>query len=156
MPRRSPPSTHSSPLPILGWREWLTLPTLELPPIKAKVDTGARTSALHAFAIELYDCQGEPWVRFQVHPRQRDSHCTVTATAPLLGERWVRSSNGDRQRRPVITTLVVLGDYQWPIELTLTNRDAMGFRMLLGRAAVRRRFLVDPERSYLLGKPSGH
>lgn len=138
---------------VVGWREWLALPDLGITQIKAKVDTGARSSALHAFDIHRCDRDGVEQVRFRVHPRQRDTTLTITAAAPILAERWIRSSSGQRQYRPVITTWVTLGEQRWPIELTLTNRDAMGFRMLLGREAVRRRFLVDPGRSYLFPAP---
>ncbi len=144
-PRRSP-----EPGSIIGWREWLTLPELGISPIKAKIDTGARSSALHAFDIHYQQQDGVPMVHFKVHPRQRDSQLTLEATMPLWDKRLVRSSNGHVQERPVIKTLVHLGKQQWVIELTLTNRDVMGFRMLLGREAVRHRFLVDPGASYVL------
>lgn len=149
---KSPKS--SAPLPSIGWREWLALPELGIERIKVKVDTGARTSALHASGIEHFDKDGVPWVRFKVHPLQRDVRTTVCAEAPLLDEREVRSSSGKATRRPVIATRMVLGGVVWTAELTLVRRDVMGFRMLLGRQAVRRRFLVDPGRSYLLGKPA--
>ena len=137
----------------IGWREWLLLPDLEINKIKAKVDTGAKTSALHAFDIEYFDRDDHLlMVRFKVHPRQRDTAFMVEATAPVLGMRDVRNSGGGIQQRPVISTTVALGQQQWPIELTLTNRDVMGFRMLLGREAIRHRFLIDPGGSYLLGR----
>lgn len=135
---------------VIGWREWLNLPELGITQIKAKIDTGARSSALHAFHIKSYQQDGKDMVRFQVHPYQRDSHYTVTAEAPLLEWRHVTNSAGDSQLRPAILTTVELGGQQWPIELTLTNRDVMGFRMLLGRQALRRSFLVNPGQSYLL------
>lgn len=138
------------PTTVIGWREWLSLPDLGVTQVKAKVDTGARSSALHAFDIEYLNQDDVLMVRFKVHPLQRDMSLTVEATAPVLDKRDVRNSGGHAQERPVIQTVLVLGDRQWPIELTLTNRDAMGFRMLLGREAVRHRFLVDPGRSYLL------
>ena len=142
----------SCDLPVLGWREWLALPQLCVRAVKAKVDTGARSSALHAFDIELFERQGVAMVRFRVHPWQRNLDETVVAEAPLAGERLVRNSGGVESLRPVIVTDVELAGTRWPIELTLTARDAMGFRMLLGREAVRRRFLIDPGHSYLLGK----
>lgn len=144
--------------PIVGWREWLALPELNVPRIKVKVDTGARTSALHAFDVERFERDDRAWVRFVVHPLQRNIQTTVEAEAPLLEERWVRSSNGKRSLRPTIRTLIQLGEYSWPIEVTLVRRDVMGFRMLLGRQAVReRRLLVDPGRSYLLSeRPPKH
>lgn len=136
-------------LPIIGWRERLALPELAIATIKAKIDTGARSSAIHAFDIELFEKEDIAFVRFKVHPIQRSRKKVITAEAPLLDEREVRNSGGKAESRPVISTLVSLGDKQWPIELTLTDRDQMGFRMLLGREAVRRRFLVDPGKSYI-------
>ncbi|WP_245788570.1 ATP-dependent zinc protease family protein [Spirulina major] len=139
----------SSPLPLIGWREYLTLPALEIDPIKAKIDTGARSSALHAFDIEKIERDGIVLMQFKVHPQQRSTALTIQAEAPLLDQRTVKSSGGHAQLRPVVKTLVTVGEQTWPIELTLTSRDQMGFRMLLGREAIRRRFWVDPGRSYL-------
>ncbi|MEX2120325.1 MAG: RimK/LysX family protein [Pirellulales bacterium] len=136
----------------IGWREWLSLPELHIDAVKAKVDSGARSSALHAFDIELFRRGTKPMVRFKVHPLQRDTQLTVTSEAELVGHRLVRNSGGYETLRPVILTAVELLGQRWPIELTLTGRDAMGFRMLLGRQAVRRRFLIDTCRSYLGGK----
>lgn len=144
-------------LPIIGWREHLALPDLGIPVVKAKIDTGARSSALHAFDVEIFEDQGKQMVSFKVHPLQRDTCQTITAVAELLGQRQVRNSGGQTQVRPVILTTVDLNGgvangteaNRWLIELTLTNRDVMGFRMLLGRQAVRQRFLVDAGRSYL-------
>jgi hypothetical protein len=142
-----------TPTRVLGWREWVSLPDLDTPWIKAKVDTGARSSALHAFDLEHFDCDGRNWVRFSIHPWQRTASEAHTVTAPLLERRSVRSSSGRAQDRPVVITPLRIGDEQWDIELTLTRRDEMGFRMLLGREAIRGRFLVDPGRSYLEAKP---
>lgn len=139
-------------LSAIGWREWLSLPELGIEKIKAKIDTGARSSAIHAFDIETFCINGKDRVRFKVHPYQRDSIRTVTADAELLDERQVRNSGGHAEVRLVILTPVELQGYRWPIELTLTNRDVMGFRMLLGRQAVRQRFLVDPGKSFLLSR----
>jgi len=137
---------------LLGWREWLGLPDLlGAEHVKAKVDTGARTSAIHAWDVRIEDRDGHPWVRFRLHPRQRDDDHVVEAAAPLLEEREVRSSNGSLEVRPVIETAVTLGAHQHRIELTLTNRDQMGFRMLLGRTGMAAHVLVDPGASYLLG-----
>jgi hypothetical protein len=136
-------------LSVIGWREQLALPDLGITEVKAKIDTGARSSALHAFDVEIFECDGKPMVRFKVHPYQRDAHRTVTAEAELLDQRQVRNSGGQVQVRPVIQTPVELGGDRWLIELTLTNRDVMGFRMLLGRQALRGRFLVDVSRSFL-------
>jgi len=117
--------------------------------IKAKVDTGARTSALHAVRVRTEQVGGIAVVRFDVHPMQRSARPLVTCRAPVVGERYVRSSDGTRELRPVIETVVQLGDETWPIELTLTNRALMGFRLLLGRRALRKRFVVDPGRSWI-------
>jgi len=139
------------PLPWIGWREWMGFPALGIERIKAKVDTGARTSALHAFDVEPFTRDGADWVRFVVHPLQRDPETAIEVEAPLVEERWVRSSTGKATLRPVIRTTVALGEVCWPIEITLVRRDLMGFRMLLGRQAVKNRFLVHPGRSYLAG-----
>ncbi|MGB3200439.1 MAG: ATP-dependent zinc protease [Nodosilinea sp.] len=138
---------------VIGWREWVALPELGIQTIKAKIDTGARSSALHAYAVERFEHNGKPMVRFQAHPFQRNDDDIVTTEAVLLDERQVRNSGGQVDLRPVIETQVQVGQAMWAIELTLTNRDQMGFRMLLGRQAVRRRYLVDPGRSYLQPLP---
>jgi hypothetical protein len=140
-------------LPLIGWREWIALPELGVPAIKAKVDTGARSSALHAFALETFRRRGREWVRFEVHPIQRSERAARTVEALVVDHRKVRSSGGHEQVRPVILTEIELLGGRWPIELTLTRRDVMGFRMLLGRQAVRGRFLVHPGRSWYNGKP---
>jgi hypothetical protein len=116
------------------------------------VDSGARSSALHAFDVEPFERGGESWVRFRVHPEQRDAATVVVSEAPLVGERRVRSSSGKVTRRPVIRCRLEIGSTSWPIEITLVRRDVMGFRMLLGRRALSRRALVDPGRSYLTGR----
>ena len=136
-------------LAIIGWREILSLPELNIVQVKAKIDTGARSSALHAFYCQEFKLQDKSMIRFQIHPIQHDSQHTILAEAELLGYRKVRNSGGQAQIRPVILTPIKLGEYQWQVELTLTNRDVMGFRMLLGRQAVRNRFLVDPGKSFL-------
>ena len=146
-------SSRPKQLPIIGWREWVNLPDLGVHNIKAKIDTGARSSALHAFDLEHFERDGVAMVRFQAHPVQKDDSHAVTVEAALLDQRVVRSSVGHEQLRPVIETPVQVGDQIFPIELTLTSRDAMGFRMLLGRQAIRHRFLVDPGRSYLQPLP---
>jgi hypothetical protein len=139
-------------LPVIGWREWLSLPELGIVAVNAKIDTGARSSAIHAFDLQTFSSEDKYKVRFKVHPYQRDSHTTVINEAEILEEREVRNSGGHTEVRLTIVTLVVLGGSEWPIELTLTNRDVMGFRMLLGRQAVRDRFLVNPGKSYLLSR----
>lgn len=127
----------------------MALPDLGVAAIKAKVDTGARTSALHAFDTRIEE-RDRRWVRFWVHPIQCDDDLVVEAAAPLVDQRVVRSSNGQLEDRPVIVTTTELAGQRLSIELTLTRRDEMGFRMLLGREAVRERFVVDPGRSYMV------
>ena len=137
---------------ILGWREWLALPDLGVPLIKAKVDTGARTSTLHTFYVDPFKSGGKPYARFGVHPLRGRTDIAVHAQAPLIDCRLVTDSGGHRERRFVILTQVAMGDRAWPIELTLTNRETMLFRMLLGRTAMAGRALVDPDQSFLLGR----
>ncbi|HWL09874.1 MAG TPA: ATP-dependent zinc protease [Planctomicrobium sp.] len=132
----------------IGWREWVGLPDLGIESIKAKIDTGALTSSLHAFDVERFRKNRTDFVRFQVHPLQKNTEITISAVAPLIDVRPVRSSNGHVTERPVICTQVQLFEEVWTIELTLANRDQMGFRMLLGREALRRRFLVDAGTSF--------
>jgi hypothetical protein len=145
------------PKSVIGWREWVGMPLLETPAVKAKIDTGARTSALHAFDIKMIEVNGVPMVRFKIHPFQRSKGGEVVVEAPLIDRREVKSSTGHLAIRPVIFTPIELMGQRWNIELTLTNRDDMGFRMLLGRQAIRGRFAVDPGRSYLAGRgPVGH
>jgi hypothetical protein len=143
----------TSDLAIIGWREWVGLPDLGITSIKVKVDSGARSSSLHAFALQEFDRNGVAWVRFQVHPVQRSSDKAVDVEAEVLEYRSVRSSSGKAALRPVIVTRVTLLGITWPIELTLASRDEMGFRMLLGREAIRGRFLIDAGKSYYGGKP---
>jgi len=142
-------TSRRSLLPLIGWRETVALPELGISEIRAKVDTGARTSCLYAFDIQVCEGGDRPQVQFKVHPYQGDTEHTVATTAPLLEERHVRSSNGQAELRPVIQTLIRLDGQEWPIELTLTHRKSMEFRMLLGRQAMRGRFLVDSGRSFL-------
>lgn len=139
---------------LVGWREWVALPEWGVPAIKAKVDTGARTSALHAFDIETFERDGLAMARFAIHPWQDSSADVVVVEAPLLERRQVRSSSGTAKVRPVVLTSIALAGRTERVEVTLTRRDEMGFRMLVGRQALRRRFVVDPGRSYLGGKPA--
>ncbi|MDT8375392.1 MAG: RimK/LysX family protein [Mariprofundaceae bacterium] len=138
---------------LLGWREWLALPELGIEQIKAKVDTGARTSALHTFELETFSEGGIARVRFSIHPDQHDLSIVRECVAELVDERNVTDSGGHHELRPVILTPIYLGGITKNIEITLTNRESMKFRMLLGRTAMCGSFTVDPERSYLLGKP---
>jgi hypothetical protein len=137
---------------VIGWREWIALPALGIAAIKPKIDTGARSSSLHAFNIETFTRGGVTWVRFDVHPIQRDDRTIVQAEARVLEFRQIRSSSGHQSLRPVIRTEIGLAGRRWEVELTLASRDEMGFRMLLGREAVRGRFVVDPGRSYLVSQ----
>ncbi len=139
---------------VVGWREWVALPQFDIDAIKAKIDTGARTSAVHAFNISPFHKDGEDWVRFDVHPYQRNDEIYKTCGAEVVDYRWVTNSGGGREKRFVIVTMLYLGSNAWPIEVTLTDRDQMGFRMLLGRTAMERRLIVDPALSYCLSKPN--
>ncbi|NQV58924.1 MAG: ATP-dependent zinc protease [Alphaproteobacteria bacterium] len=136
----------------IGWREWVGFPELGIDRIKVKIDTGARTSAIHAFRVRKLEGESEPRVEFYIHPVQYKRRPELYCVAPLVDERIVRSSNGGQEARYVILTPMRLGKKIWPIELTLTDRDQMGFRVLVGRAAIRRRCMVDPGASYLLGR----
>ena len=136
----------------LGWREWLALPELGIASIKAKIDTGARTSAIHAFVIEPFHCDDQLKVRFGVHPLQKRTDIKLFCEADVIDQRLVSDSGGHRERRYVIQTPVQIGAQSWPIEITLTDRDTMRFRMLLGRSAMRRGVMVNPSASYLLGR----
>jgi hypothetical protein len=132
----------------LGWREWISLPELGIDQIKAKIDTGARTSALHAFSLRPFQEGGRDKITFEMHPLQNDTEQVITCTADIIDQRWVTDSGGHREERFVIRTPIVLGSQIWPIEITLTERDTMLFRMLIGRSAIRRRFVVNPARSF--------
>jgi len=145
------PSSHLTS--VAGWREWVSLPELGVGWIKAKLDTGARTSALHAFDLEEFQRDGKAWVRFSIHPWQRSADDAVTAELPVHDVRQVRSSSGHVQERYVVLLALRIGERVITTEVTLTRRDEMGFRLLVGREALRQGFYVDSERSYLGGRP---
>jgi hypothetical protein len=142
--------THSNT--IAGWREWVRLPQAEVEWIKAKLDTGARTSALHAFDVEEFARDGADWVRFGIHPWQDTDADAATIELPVHDRRTVRSSTGHEEARLVVLLELVLLGREVTAEVTLTNRDAMGFRMLIGREALRNGFLVDAGRSFVGGR----
>jgi len=139
---------------IVGSEEWCAFPHLGIPTIKARVDSGAKTSALHAINISPFQKDGDNWVKFDINPIQNNSKTIIHCQAPLVDKRVVKSSSGFREQRYVIRTEIRVGEALWDVELTLTNRDSMGFRMLLGREAMSGRILVDPEQKYLLGQPT--
>jgi hypothetical protein len=143
------------PLPVIGWREWVGLPDLAGDVrIKAKVDTGARSSSIHVVDLEQFEKRKKPWVSFTIYPAQRNKKGACELEYPVLEYRSVRSSSGKAQVRPVIVTDLELLGMTWPVELTLANRDQMGFRMLLGREAFRGRALVDAGKSFYGGQPA--
>lgn len=137
---------------IIGWREWLALPDLDIRAVKAKIDTGARTSALHAYYLEPFESDSVLKVKFGVHPLQRRKDVEIHCIADVVDRRRVTSSDGQSERRYVIRTVAELGTLRWPIELALTSRKSMRFRMLLGRAAISNHLIIDPAQSYLSGR----
>lgn len=134
---------------IAGWREWVALPDFNIKRIKAKLDTGARTSALHVSKITPFTKDGAPYVRFVVHPLQRSHTPSATCVALVVDHRRIMDSGGRAEERYVVRTTLTVGQTQWLVELSLTNRDQLGFRMLIGRQALRRRYMVDPARSFV-------
>jgi len=153
VPEKKRKRTPKKPTPALGWREWVGLPDHGVEWVKAKVDTGARTSSLHAPGLHTFELENREWVRFSIYPWQRSTTDAVQVEARVLDRRQVRSSSGTTERRPVVVLPVRIGSKVVDVEFTLTRRAQMGFRMLLGRQALRGRFLVDTGRSYLLGQP---
>jgi hypothetical protein len=145
--------SKNDPTRTVGWREWVGLPGIGVEWLKAKIDTGAQTSSLHAFALHGFRRDGAEWVSFEVHPWQRSSADPVRVELPVHDRRQVRSSSGHVEERYVVTLDLRLDGRVVPAEVTLTRRDAMGFRMLVGRQVLRRGFLVDSSASYLGGKP---
>jgi hypothetical protein len=138
----------------IGWREWVSLPELGVVEIKAKVDTGADSSSLHAFNLERFDDNGTPMVRFEIHPRQRKRKPSIDCVAEVVGERMVKNPGGRSELRPVIRTTLIVAGEEFEALVNLTTRDEMTFRMLLGRRAVRKNFVIDPGRSYLGERPT--
>lgn len=143
-----------TPFLIVGWKEWISLPELELPAIKAKIDTGAATSSLHAYNIKYVRIGGKRYVRYELHPIQKSKKAVVYCLSPLVEVRGVKSSTGQTRKRPVILTTLKIGNFEWQIELNLTNRDSMGMRMLIGREALSPRALVNSGHKFLHGKIS--
>jgi ribosomal protein S6--L-glutamate ligase len=139
---------------ILGWEEWVELPELGLPAVRAKVDTGARTSSIHAFMIEPYNYRGRKRIRFGIHPVPQKPEIVVFCSADLVDQREITSSNGEIELRYIIRTEVSIGGQKWPIEISLTNREAMQYRMLIGRTALRDNIIVDPNRANIQGELS--
>ncbi|MFT5584860.1 MAG: putative deacylase [Cognaticolwellia sp.] len=146
MPQKAPPTP-------VGWREWVRMPDLSDAWVKAKVDTGARSSSLHAFALETFEREGVEWVRFDLHPKQRSAKGSESVEAQVVDTRSVKNSSGLSESQPVIRTTLALGNTRRSIEVTLTRRDDMGFRMLIGRQALRGAFSVEPHRSFITGLP---
>lgn len=138
--------------PIIGWREWASLPGLGIDRIKAKIDTGARTSALHAFSLKPFMEGGKKRIQFTIHPFQHNTELMVTCAADIVDKRLVTDSGGHEEERYVIETTITIAGQTWPIEITLTERENMLFRMLLGRSALRKRFIVNPARSFVTTK----
>ncbi len=148
LPKKQSPNKEKL---LVGWREWASLPELGIAAIKVKVDTGAKTSALHAFNIETFKKKGKEYARFDIHPIQKNDSSSLSCIAPVIDERLVKSSNGQKERRITINTPIRIGEKYWDIEVTLTNRDIMSYRMLLGREAMRF-LIVEPAKSFCQGK----
>lgn len=141
---------RKKPKLIAGWREWAELPDLGIDQIKVKIDTGAKTSSLHAFQLSTVQHTGREFVKFDIHPLQDNDSVVYTCVSPIVDRRWITSSTGHRQRRIIIETRLKIGEYSSIVQLSLANRDEMGFRMLIGRAALKKEVLVNPAHSFLL------
>jgi len=141
---------------IIGKEEWIELPKLGLPAVKARIDSGAKTSSLHAFNMELFEKNGKKYVEFDIHPLQKNKKVKKKCRAQIIDKRQVKSSSGESEKRFVINTPMKLGEETWTIQVTLTNRDSMGYRMLLGREAMEKRILIDPDLSFCKGKISNN
>jgi ribosomal protein S6--L-glutamate ligase len=139
---------------LIGWKEWCQLPALGLPAIKAKIDTGAKTSCIHATNIVLFEKKSQPWIRFTVDPIQANKIIMIECKAPVLDERFITSSSGHKERRYIIRTPIRLGHHEWYIDLSLSNRENMRFRMLLGRDALKGHTLIDPTKMHCHGRLS--
>ena len=144
--------SHSEKVTV-GWREWVRVPDLGLPDMRAKIDTGAKTSAIHAFEVTPFEKDGEKWVRFRIRPRKSSPELEQTCEAKVIDQRIVKSSTGEKENRYVISQKLCMGPWHWETEMTLTDRDTMAFLMLIGRRALAGRFLVDSAASFLLGRP---
>lgn len=142
--------------PRIGWKEWCALPELNIKEIKAKIDTGACTSALHAHVLSVSEYGGQQFIRFKVYPHQSDRYAPKVCKARLVAKRYVMSSNGQKEKRYVIKTAVTVGKTSFVTEITLTDRSPLRFRMLLGRLALRKNFLIDPAKSHIQGRPLFH
>lgn len=136
--------------PLMGWREWVSFPELGIDKIKAKIDTGARTSALHAFSIKVSESNGRMRIQFDIHPLQHNTNQIITCSADVIDKRLVTDSGGHTEERYVIATPIMIATFIWTIEVTLTERENMLFRMLLGRNAIKKRFVINPARSFLI------
>lgn len=152
-PVSSASADEPSPPTVVGWREWVALPQADVDWVKAKIDTGARSSSIHAFDLEVFERDGQEWVRFSIHPWQRSDEDLAELTLPVLDRREVRSSNGQTEQRYAVAMDVRLAGRTITTVMTLSNRDEMGFRMLIGREALERGFLVDAATSYAGGRP---
>lgn len=150
------PSEFMSKIPKLpvGWQEWCALPELHIPAIKVKIDSGAKTSALHAWDVKPFQRHGEWYLHFTVHPLQRNMHLTQECYAKVVDHRVIISSNGQKELRYIIGTTLILGTRSWEIEVSLTNRDSMAFRMILGRDALKGHAMIDPGKILKQGKLS--
>ncbi len=138
---------------IVGWREWISLPDLGIKSIKAKMDTGARTSALHTYFIEPFMDNDRHMVRFGIHPKQKSDKNGVICTAGIIDQRHIVDSGGHPELRYIIGTDILVGGRRWPIDLSLTNREQMRFRLLIGRSAISEELIIDPQLSFTLGRP---
>ncbi len=148
------PREQNTPPHVIGWREWVAFPELGVDNIIAKMDTGAKSSVIHAFSIKEVEIKGVRSVEFHLHPAQGTNTPEIFCRAPVIGQRTIRSSNGQTEQRYVIQTQIQLGEKNLEIELTLSNRAEMDYRLLLGRDALREKYIVDPNASYLLGEPA--